>query len=69
MSACRSPSSIFTGYGLAGCGGDQMFVYNLYLLQMVIPAMLILLPQFLIIQWVFKLFRDMAAGAVAVGRP
>ena len=33
-----------------------MFVYNLYLLQMVIPAMLILLPQFLIMQWVFRLF-------------
>ncbi|MDI9547218.1 MAG: ABC transporter permease subunit, partial [Chloroflexota bacterium] len=49
--------SIFTGYGLAGLRRrDQMFVYNLYLLQMVIPAMLILLPQFLIIQWVFKLF-------------
>ena len=48
--------SIFTGYGLAGLRRrDQMFVYNLYLLQMVIPAMLILLPQFLIIQWVFKL--------------
>jgi ABC-type glycerol-3-phosphate transport system permease component len=49
--------SIFTGFGLAGLRRrDQMFVYNLYLLQMVIPAMLILLPQFLIIQWVFKLF-------------
>jgi multiple sugar transport system permease protein len=49
--------SIFTGYGLSGLRRrDQMFVYNLYLLQMVIPAMLILLPQFLIIQWVFKLF-------------
>lgn len=48
--------SIFTGYGLSGLRRrDQMFVYNLYLLQMVIPAMLILLPQFLIIQWVFKL--------------
>jgi len=48
--------SIFTGYGLAGLRRkDQMFVYNLYLLQMVIPAMLILLPQFLIIQWAFKL--------------
>lgn len=48
--------SIFTGYGLAGLRRrDQMFVYNIYLLQMVIPAMLILLPQFLIIQWFFKL--------------
>lgn len=49
--------SIFTGYGLAGLQRkDQMFVYNLYLLQMVIPAMLILLPQFLIFQWFFRLF-------------
>ncbi len=49
--------SIFTGYGLAGLQRrDQMFVYNLYLLQMVIPAMLILLPQFLMFQWIFKLF-------------
>lgn len=48
--------SIFTGYGLSGLKRrDQMFVFNLYLLQMVIPAMLILLPQFLIIQWVMKL--------------
>lgn len=49
--------SIFTGYGLAGLRRrDQMFVYNVYLLQMVIPAMLILLPQFLIFQWFFRLF-------------
>ena len=49
--------AIFTGFGLAGLKRrDQMFVYNIYLLQMVIPAMLILLPQFLIVQWVFKLF-------------
>ncbi len=27
-----------------------MFVYNLYILQMVIPAMLIIIPQFLIVQ-------------------
>jgi multiple sugar transport system permease protein len=48
--------SIFTGYGLSGLRRrDQMFVYNLYLLQMVIPAMLILLPQFLIIQWTMRL--------------
>jgi len=48
--------SIFTGYGLSGLKRrDQMIVFNVYLLQMVIPAMLILLPQFLIVQWVFKL--------------
>jgi len=49
--------SIMTGYGLAGLRRkDQMFVYNVYLLQMIIPAMLILLPQFLILQWAMKLF-------------
>jgi ABC-type glycerol-3-phosphate transport system permease component len=49
--------SIFTGYGLAGLQRrDQMLVYNIYLLQMVIPAMLILLPQFLMIQWFFEFF-------------
>ncbi|MCS6825275.1 MAG: carbohydrate ABC transporter permease [Caldilinea sp.] len=49
--------SIFTGYGLSGLRRrDQMLVYNIYLLQMVIPAMLILLPQFLIFQWFFSLF-------------
>jgi ABC-type glycerol-3-phosphate transport system permease component len=48
--------SILTGYGLAGLKHRyQMAVYNIYLLQMVIPAMLILLPQYLMIQWVYKL--------------
>jgi len=48
--------SIFTGYGLAGLRRrDQMFVYNIYLLQMVIPAMLILLPQYQLVQWVARL--------------
>ncbi len=42
---------IMTGYGLRGLRrGDQMFIYNLYILQMVIPAMLIIIPQFLIVQ-------------------
>jgi len=49
--------SIFTGYGLAGLRRrDQMAVYNIYLLQMVIPAMLILLPQYQLLQWIFNLF-------------
>ena len=49
--------SIFTGYGLAGLRRrDQMWVYNLYLLQMVIPVMLIILPQYQMFQWFFKLF-------------
>ena len=48
--------SILTGYGLAGLRRHyQMVVYNTYLLQMVIPAMLILLPQFLLIQWFYNL--------------
>jgi raffinose/stachyose/melibiose transport system permease protein len=49
--------SIFTGYGLAGLRRkDQMAVYNIYLLQMVIPAMLILLPQYQLLQWIFRWF-------------
>ena len=48
--------SILTGCGLAGLRRrDQMVVYNLYLLQMVIPPMLIIIPQFLIVQWLLKL--------------
>jgi len=48
--------SILTGYGLAGLKHRyQMGVYNIYLLQMVIPAMLILLPQYLMIQWFYRL--------------
>ena len=44
--------SILTGYSLAGLRRRyQMVVYNLFLLQMVIPPMLIILPQFLIVQW------------------
>lgn len=51
--------SIFTGYGLAGLRRkDQMAVYNIYLLQMVIPAMLILLPQYQLLQWIFGVFPD-----------
>ncbi len=49
--------SICTGYGLKGLERrDQMLVYNIYLLQMVIPTMLILLPQYMMIQWILKLF-------------
>jgi ABC-type glycerol-3-phosphate transport system permease component len=49
--------SVFTGYGLAGLRRrDQMAVYNIYLLQMVIPAMLILLPQYQLLLWIFGLF-------------
>ncbi len=49
--------SISTGYGLAGLRRkDQMAVYNLYLLQMVIPVMLILLPQYQLFQYIYRLF-------------
>jgi ABC-type glycerol-3-phosphate transport system permease component len=48
--------SIFTGYGLAGLRRkDQMVVYNIYLLQMVIPIMLIILPQYQLFHWIFSL--------------
>lgn len=53
--------SIMTGYGLAGLRRrDQMLVYNIYLLQMVIPAMLILLPQYQLLQWVMGWFPGFA---------
>ena len=49
--------SIMTGYGLAGLRRkDQMTVYNIYLLQMVIPIMLIILPQYQMFQWIYNLF-------------
>jgi ABC-type glycerol-3-phosphate transport system permease component len=49
--------SICTGYGLAGLRRkDQMVIYSLYLLQMVIPPMLIILPQFMIVQRLQTLF-------------
>jgi ABC-type glycerol-3-phosphate transport system permease component len=49
--------SIMTGYGLAGLKRkDQMAVYNIYLLQMVIPIMLIILPQYQMFQWIYNLF-------------
>jgi len=45
--------SIFTGTALAGLRRrDQMFVYNLYLLEVVIPPFLIILPQFMLVQWI-----------------
>lgn len=48
--------SLLTGYALAGLKRrDQMFVYNLYLMQMVIPTVLIIIPQFLLVQWLMAL--------------
>jgi ABC-type glycerol-3-phosphate transport system permease component len=48
--------SIFTGVGLARLRRkDQVIVYNLYLLSAIIPAMMVLLPQFMIVQGLLKL--------------
>ena len=48
--------SIMTGIGLAGLRRrDQMFIYNLYLLQMVIPGILIILPQFFIMNSILNI--------------
>ncbi len=47
--------AVCTGYGLAGLKrADQRFWYGLYLLRAVIPPMLIILPQFLVFQWLFQ---------------
>jgi len=51
--------SILTGCGLAGLRRtDQMVIYNLYMLQMVIPSTMIILPQFLIVRWLLKRVPD-----------
>ena len=48
--------AVATGYGLAGLKRkDQMLWYNLYLLRAVIPPMLIILPQFLLVQSLLRL--------------
>ena len=48
--------SILTGFGLARLRRkDQVVVYNLYLLSAIIPAMMIILPQFMIVQGLLKL--------------
>lgn len=58
--------SIFTGYGLAGLKRrDQMAIYNIYLLQMVIPSMLILLPQYMMMQGILGIIPGYAEKGVA----
>ncbi len=48
--------SLLTGYALAGLRRrDQMFVYNVFLLQMVIPTVMIIIPQFVLVQAVLAL--------------
>ena len=57
---------IFTGYGLSPLKRrDQMFIYGLYLLQMVIPAMLIIIPQFLIVKSIMGLIPNSDQPGVA----
>lgn len=58
--------SLLTGYALAGLRRrDQMLVYNVYLMQMVIPTVLIIIPQFLLVQWLIGLVPGSASpGAV-----
>jgi len=58
--------SMMTGYGLAGLRRRyQMVIYNIYLLQMVIPTVLIIIPQFIFIQWLIGLLPGSATpGAV-----
>jgi ABC-type glycerol-3-phosphate transport system permease component len=47
--------SILTGFGLAGLKRkDQVIVYNLYLLSAIIPGMIVLLPQYMIVQWLLN---------------
>jgi ABC-type glycerol-3-phosphate transport system permease component len=63
--------SMLTGYGLSGLRRrDQMVVYNVYLLQMVIPTVLIIIPQFLMIQALIKLVpgADQPGGARAAAQ-
>ena len=58
--------SMLTGYGLAGLRRrDQMIVYNVYLLQMVIPTVLIIIPQFLLVQYADR----PGAGQRPAGQP
>lgn len=61
--------SLMTGYGLAGLQRrDQVIVYNLYLLQLIIPPMLIILPQFLLVRslWEFVPGYDVAGSTSRV---
>ncbi len=56
VAVCVNLLSILTAFGLAGLRRrDQMLVYNMYLLRMVIPPMMIIIPQFIIVQWLIAL--------------
>ena len=55
--------SILTGFGLAGLRRkDQVIVFNIYLLSAVIPAMMILLPQYMIVQRLLNLIPGYAVS-------
>jgi ABC-type glycerol-3-phosphate transport system permease component len=55
--------SILTGFGLAGLKRkDQVIVYNLYLLSAIIPGMMVLLPQYMIVQWLLNLIPGYAVS-------
>ena len=59
--------SLLTGYGFAGLRRrDQMIVYNVYLLQMVIPTVLIIIPQFLLVQTLIGLVPGSDLAGVGV---
>jgi raffinose/stachyose/melibiose transport system permease protein len=58
--------SIMTGFGLAGLRRkDQVIVFNIYLLSAVIPIMMILLPQYMIVQWLLNLIPGYAVSGSA----
>ena len=58
--------SILTGFGLAGLKRkDQVIVFNLYLLSAIIPGMMILLPQYVIVQWLLNLIPGYAVSGSA----
>jgi ABC-type glycerol-3-phosphate transport system permease component len=59
--------SMLTGYGLAGLRRkDQVVVFNIYLLSAVIPIMMILLPQYMIVQWLLNLIPGYGVSGSAV---
>jgi ABC-type glycerol-3-phosphate transport system permease component len=51
--------SFLTGYGLAGLARrDQRLIYGLYIINPLIPPMLVLLPQFFLIQEILRALPD-----------
>lgn len=51
--------SVMTGYGLASLDRrDKRFIYNAYIIQLLLPPMLLLLPEYMIVQWILNLLPD-----------